>query len=86
MTLLQKAKDYALSKSKNETYQKYLQEAFIAGFQENDAIYNLKELNQFLIRENESILEMATLHMDHRAVIVLKERIEFLNKRLYICQ
>ena len=43
------ALDYAKSKSNNETYQKYLSEAFIEGFNVADSTkYSLEELNKAL--------------------------------------
>lgn len=39
-----------------------------------------------MIAENESILEMAKLHMDERAVLVLNERISTLWKELFWIQ
>ncbi len=56
----------------------------IVGYKEaaTNTKYTQAEKIKAQIEENESILKMAVLHMDNRAVLVLETRISFLKEQL----
>lgn len=63
----------------NKDYSIGYRDGFIRGATKVESLmYSKEELNEALIKENESILEMAKLHMDSRAIIVLQDRINLL--------